>query len=250
MIIPGGRYSSLGRSAGFTLMEVLIAVTITAVIGLGVWQVINSVVTSRDRVNAVSEDFENLQKTMLFMERDLTQLINRPIRDMYGDFQPALSTREDAFVLALTRQGWRNPLGLRRSNLQRVAWEYTGTELRRRYWPTIDQGQDDNSRDLLMLDNVLSFDIRFLNSQLTWQDEWPADQELANLSPGARPILPMPRGIEITLEHERFGELVRTFALADFDVSQAQAAVNQQVEATGESDTDLEETQEQQSTDP
>lgn len=245
-MVAATRFPSPRRSAGFTLMEVLIAVTITAVIGLGVWQVITGVVTSRDRVNDVSGEFENLQKTMLFLERDLTQLINRPVRDLYGDFQPALTSREDAFVLALTRQGWRNPLGLRRSGLQRAAWEYTGTELRRRYWPTIDQGQEDNSRDLLMLEGVLSFDIRFLTSELTWQDEWPADQDLAGLSPGARPELPMPRGIEITLEHERFGELVRTFALADFDVAQAQAAVNQQLEAASESDTDNEENQEQQ----
>ncbi|GGC71097.1 type II secretion system protein J [Marinobacter halophilus] len=245
--MPAADYPSV-KCSGFTLMEVLIAVTITAFIGLGVWQVINSVVNSKDRVNQVAGEFENLQKTMLFLERDLTQLINRPVRDLYGDFQPALNSREDAFVLALTRQGWRNPLGLRRSGLQRVAWEYTGTELRRRYWPTVDQGQDDNSRDLLMLDGVLSFEIRFLTSEFTWQDQWPADQDLANLLPGARPILPMPRGIEVTLEHEKFGELVRTFALADFDVAEAQATVNRQIEASSESDTDNEEGQEQQDT--
>ncbi len=61
----------------------------------------------------------------------------------------------------LTRQGWRNPLGLRRSGLQRVGWEYTGTELRRRYWPVVDQGQEDESLDILMLDGVLEFEIRF-----------------------------------------------------------------------------------------
>src|SRR5690554_341499 len=239
-------YPSLRTSSGFTLMEVLIAVTITAVIGLGVWQVINGVVTARDRVNDVSGEFENLQKTMLLLERDLNQLVNRPVRDVYGDFQAALSSREDSFELVLTRQGWRNPLGLRRSGLQRVGWEYTGTELRRRYWPTVDRGQEDNSQDLLLLDNVVSLEIRFLNSQLNWQDDWPSDQDLASLSPGARPVLPMPRGIEITLEHELFGELVRTFALADFDLAQAQAVVNQQQEAPGGPDTDEEEAQEVQ----
>ena len=61
-------YSGLYTSSGFTLMEVLIAVTITAVIGLGVWQVINGVVTARDRVNDVSGEFENLQKTMLLQQ--------------------------------------------------------------------------------------------------------------------------------------------------------------------------------------
>jgi general secretion pathway protein J len=49
------------RQSGFTLIEVLIAITITAVIGLGIWQVISSVVLSRDRVDAVAEEFDGLQ---------------------------------------------------------------------------------------------------------------------------------------------------------------------------------------------
>lgn len=219
---------------GFTLLEVLIAVTITAVIGLGVWQVISGVVGSRDRVNELAEQFSGLQRSMLLLERDLLQVVNRPARDIYGDFKPALSSREDAFALLLTRQGWRNPLGIRRSGLQRVAWEYTGSELRRRYWPMVDQGQEENSRDLLLLEGVKRFDIRFLDDNRNWQPEWPTDEVLADLTPGSRPDIPLPLGIEITLEHERFGTLVRTFVLPDFDPAGAQGAINQANQMNGE----------------
>lgn len=229
---------------GFTLMEVLIAVTITAVIGLGVWQVLNGVVNSRDRVNEIAGQFDGLQKTMLLLERDLTQIVNRPARDVYGDFAPALTTRDETFALVLTRQGWRNPLGLRRSSLQRVAWEFTGSELHRRYWPVVDQGQEDESRDVLLLDNVLEFEIRFIDEDGNRQDQWPGDEALASLSPGARPDIPLPKGMEVTLEHERFGELVRTFTLPDFDPTQAQGVVNQQLESA-ENDSDEQESSEQ-----
>lgn len=103
--LPNGLY----RERGFTLMEVLIAVTITAVIGLGVWQVINGVVRSRDRVDEVADQFDGLQRAMLLLERDITQIVNRSARDVYGDYQPALTTRQEGFALVLTRQGWRNP---------------------------------------------------------------------------------------------------------------------------------------------
>lgn len=221
---------SLGRQQGFTLMEVLIAVTITAVIGLGIWQVIHSVVNARDRVNQMAEQFDELQKAMLLLERDVTQIVNRPARDIYGDFQPALTTREEGYAFMLTRQGWRNPLGLRRSRLQRVAWEYTGNELRRHYWPVLDQGQADAARDVLLTENVLIFDVRFLNSRGNWQEQWPTDDALSELEPGEIPETPLPRGIQVRLEHEQFGELTRTFSLPDFNSSRAQELINRQQE--------------------
>ncbi|MBU2955974.1 type II secretion system minor pseudopilin GspJ [Marinobacter sp. F3R08] len=242
------RKHSQNQQRGFTLLEVLIAVTITAVIGLGVWQVISGVVTSRDRVNELSEQFDGLQRAMLLMERDLMQVVNRPARDIYGDFQPALSSREEDFSLLLTRQGWRNPLGIRRSGLQRVGWEYTGSELRRRYWPMVDQGQEDDSRDVLLLEDVKSLEVRFLDSNRSWQSEWPTDEVMAGLTSGSRPDIPLPLGIEVTFEHERFGTLVRTFALPDFDPAIAQGVLNQVNEAASEADEeDSEEASEEQS---
>ncbi len=41
---------------------------------------------SRDRVNEVAEQFDNIQRTMLLLERDITQVVNRSARDIYGDF--------------------------------------------------------------------------------------------------------------------------------------------------------------------
>lgn len=234
------------RQRGFTLLEVLIAITITAVIGLGVWQVMNGVITARDRVNDVAEEFNGLQKAFLLMERDIGQVVNRPARDVYGDFEPALTNQGEEFDLKLTRQGWRNPLGTRRSNMQRAAYEYTGSELRRRYWVSVDQGQEDNSRDQLLLEDVTAFEIRFLDSERNWVDQWPTDEAMANLSPGARPDIPLPLGIEITLEHERFGELVRVFALPDFDAGEAQGVVNQSNEQVTPPEGEEEEGQQEQ----
>lgn len=231
---------------GFTLMEMLIAVTITAVIGLGVWQVLGNVIASRDRVDEVADQFAELQRTMLLLERDITQIVNRPSRDIYGDFEPALTSRSDAFALMLTRQGWRNPLGTRRSSLQRVAWEHTGEDLRRRHWIAVDQGQEENSRDRVVLPGVTDFDIRFLDRERVWQDDWPDDSTMANLNPASRPDGGLPVGMEVTITHRRFGEMVRTFSLPDFDITGAQGGIN----AANESQTDEEEAPPDQADEP
>lgn len=225
------------RSArGFTLLEVLIAIGITAVIGLGVWQVLSGIIQSRDRVDELAVQFEALQRTMLFLERDITQIVNRPARDIYGDYNFALTSRENDFALLLTRQGWRNPLGIRRSNLQRVGWEYTGDTLRRRYWLSVDQGQEDESRDPVMLENVTDFRVRFLNNQQVWQDDWPEDDSIASQTLGAKPEISLPRGLEIIIEHDRFGTLTRSFLLPDFDLAAAQNQVNAALAAPEEED--------------
>lgn len=234
---------------GFTLLEVLIAIGITAVIGLGVWQVLSSIVQSRDRVDELATQFDGLQRTMLFLERDITQAVNRPARDIYGDYGFALTSRENDFSLLLTRQGWRNPLGIRRSNLQRVGWEYTGDSIRRRYWVSVDQGQEDESREALMLENVNDFRVRFLDERREWRDNWPDEDSMASQSLGAKPDISFPLGMEVVIEHERFGTLTRTFPLPDFDSDAAQ----NQVSATAtdpEADEDETENEEQTEGEP
>lgn len=203
---------------GFTLMEVLIAVSITAVIGLGVWQVISGIVMSRDRVDEVAEEFSEVQRAFLLLERDLHQIVNRPIRNIYGDFEPALSNRDEALVLELTRQGWRNPLGHKRSELQRSAYELVGENLHRRYWVRVDRGQEESSRDQLVLSDVTAIDIRFMDRERNWQDNWPGDNvETPPAGSDQAPQIPLPLAIELTVSHRRFGDLSRIFTLPDFD---------------------------------
>lgn len=230
----------VSHQRGFTLMEVLIAVSITAVIGLGVWQVMSSVIMSRDRVDAVSEEFEGVQKTFLLLERDLRQVVSRPVRNIYGDYEPALSSQGEEFELMVTHQGWRNPLGKQRSELQRSAWEYTGDEVRRRYWTMLDQPQEEDSRDQLLLSDVTAFDVRFLDENRTWQDSWPPPNQGIPSGPGA-PIIPLPLAVEVSLEHERFGELSRLFLMPDFDVTQVQTNITQSGQQGDEEEGDSDE---------
>jgi general secretion pathway protein J len=222
---------------GFTLMEMLIAIAITAMIGLGVWQVLNGVINARDRVNDVADEFAALQRTMLLFERDMNQVINRPARDIYGDVQPALTNRSKPFNLLFTRQGWRNPLGQRRSELQRVAWEYNGNALVRSYWPALDQGQEDNRRQAQVLDGLKTFKLRFLDSNRQWQDNWPVQEPSAGAKAPA-----LPAGLELTIEHDRFGTLERLFVLTDFDAGKAQASLSRRVESGSNDSTAVNET--------
>lgn len=65
------------------------------------------------------------------------------------------------------------------------------------------------------------------------------------MTPGTRPDIPLPLGIEVTIEHERFGELVRTFTLPDFDNDVAQGVVNSVNDAADDQDDDQQQDQDQ-----
>ncbi|WP_068642059.1 type II secretion system minor pseudopilin GspJ, partial [Oleiphilus sp. HI0132] len=100
---------ALASQQGFTLLEVLIAIGITALIGLGAWQVLNSAITSSDRTQVHLEELNQIQKAMLIVKRDLSQVIGRSIRDEYGDYQNALDSSSDFYKIQFSRVGWRNP---------------------------------------------------------------------------------------------------------------------------------------------
>ena len=115
-------YRSRRRHYGFTLLEVLIAVSIFSIIGLSAHHVLQLVISSGAGAAANSEALSRLQRAMFLISNDLEQVIDRPVRDGRREWTDALVADHDAYLLEFTRQGWRNPLQLPRSNLQRVAY--------------------------------------------------------------------------------------------------------------------------------
>lgn len=228
------------HQSGFTLLEILIAVLITGMLGLGIWQVMNGLMASREAVDRVSGEFEKVHRTIMLLERDLFQSLDRAVKDGFGDSRPAMSSLEQGADLTLTRQGWRNPLGERRSELQRVAWSFDDIDqtLTRRYWTVLDQAQTSEPREQRLLERVLAVEVRFLSRDNEWLDNWPAGNNNATgsteLDADGNPVdevaVPpsggMPRAVEFTLEHERFGLISRLVDLGGFNAEQER--MNQQ----------------------
>ncbi len=212
--------------SGFTLLEILVAVFITGMLALGVWQVMNILIASRDGIDRVSSEFQQVQRTIMMFERDIFHAIDRSVRDGFGDRQPAMSSRANNADLVLTRQGWRNPLGERRSELQRVSWEYNDLdhELMRRYWVVVDRAQDTDEREQVLLEGVESVELRFRDRNESWIDNWPAEEPRTG-DDQAMQQAGLPTAVEMTLEHERFGTIRRVVDLGGFDLQMMQGTV-------------------------
>ncbi|MEH6556963.1 MAG: type II secretion system minor pseudopilin GspJ [Oceanicoccus sp.] len=109
--------------AGLTLLEVLIALSIFSLIGVASYRVLNTTITSQ-RIGAVlSAELSAVQKTMLIVDRDLQQVVPRPIRTTTAQMANYLLVNNENYPLELTRGGRRNPLELPRSSMIRIAYD-------------------------------------------------------------------------------------------------------------------------------
>jgi general secretion pathway protein J len=83
---------------GFTLLEVLIAVTITAIIGVGASQLLISGADTKQGLAVRSIEIKNLQRMDLFMRKDFSQIAGRQANDIYGDLSLAVTSEGDNLI--------------------------------------------------------------------------------------------------------------------------------------------------------
>jgi len=124
---------------GFTLLELVVAIAVFAVIAAMAYAGLRSILDSRQQVDAALDRLAELQRAVELLSDDLRQIVPRTVRDNQGADEAALRVLHGrASRLLFTRAGHANPLGLPRSSLQRIAYDLEGqTLVRRAYRPWI-----------------------------------------------------------------------------------------------------------------
>jgi general secretion pathway protein J len=199
---------------GFTLLELLVAMFIAAVIFAMGYGAINQGVKSRIELQEQQAKLLELQSAMRVIEQDFVQLAPRPVRQPVGnDYYPALMTSSTTMsanatqpIVALTRAGWSNPAGLRRPALQRVAYYFDKGTLVRDYYPVLDATQSSKPVRRELLTHLKAVGIRFYSQGQNWGTQWPLSQRPDDYE--SRPI-----AVEITFETENWGKIVRLIEL-------------------------------------
>lgn len=203
------------RARGFTLLEMLVAVAIFAILAalaFGGWI---AVMQQYDATHAMQARLQEIRRAVTLLERDLFQIENRPIREAFqGDVLPALRGGvNDLLPIEFTRGGWRNPARVVRSSLQRIAWQWEDGTLYRLHWQVLDQAQDSEPVRLEVLSEVEEFALRFLDANGAWHEQWPP---IDSLSPSALPgEEKLPIAIEFVIELEDAGRIRRLVELPD-----------------------------------
>lgn len=205
---------------GFTLMELLIAITIFAIIGLASYHVLNTVSDTQQAMDERSSSLRQLQKAAVIIKKDFLQIQNRSIRSEYGDTLPSLTTT-GFYPIELSHIGWRNPAGLARSEVQRVAYEIKDHQLIRYYWNVLDRAQDSKPFTQILLNGVDEIKFRFLDVKKQWHDNWPLSTNVNDEE--QKKIAALPIAIEIVIKTTLYGELRWLYVVGDADDAQINA---------------------------
>lgn len=191
--------------AGFTLLEMLIAIAIFAMIGLAANAVLSTVLTNDEVTKNFSVRLKALQQGFGAIERDLGQMVARTPRLLEGGrgntvFQTGNDILEsESEALVFYRLGWLNPDGLLpRGSLQSVAYVVREGRLERWYFPYPEPEFGAEPLKTVIIDKVLSVEYSFFMG-----DKWERKVEATKL----------PKAIAMEIEIEGLGKIQRKFML-------------------------------------
>lgn len=201
---------------GLTLVELLVALLVFSFVASAAVLALRLGVEARDQLELADDRLSQFEIARLMLKDDLAQLVNRPVRDEFGDTSGAMFRGGEVLrlrnpvegerrLMAFVRAGWANPGATApRSSLQYVEYLEKDGALVRRIRPFLDDARDQPEFDRVLIDGVSGITVSFLQGNargaLDWADRWPP-------AAGA----PAPEAIALDVTDPRFGEVRQMF---------------------------------------
>lgn len=180
------------RAAGFTLVELLVALAIFALLSAFAYRGLNAMLESREALERESRKWRDLAVFVGRLERDLAAVLNRNATGASGTVLAPVSSALEAGAsregLALTRSGTplqENALAAP----QRIAYRLHEGRIERLSWAGLDAAPRDEPVAVPVLAGVGALGVRFLDPRGEWRAQWGL--------PGSGEALPL--AVEVTL---------------------------------------------------
>ncbi len=127
------------REQGFTLLEILVALAVFAVMSMMAYAGLSAILGANEATKPRAEQLAQLQTAWYLFNEDLSQVVDRPIRDELGSTEPAFSSGRGDELLVFTRRipAWTSHAA--HNTLQRVSYRFETGSLYRYAWALVDR---------------------------------------------------------------------------------------------------------------
>lgn len=188
-----------------TLIELVVAMALFALVAVMGTQALNGVLKSRDRLTGLSAQTAELDRTLTLMRRDLAAALPIPFHAPGGRPESVLAVAWPGPRLGISVGGRAGPATPDFTGFHRVEWIFDDSENRllRRVWPVLQPASDrERGPAVPMLNGVSGFDVRTFDRDSGWRSwrDVPPDRISTRL----------PDAVEVTVSTDRFGK-VRLF---------------------------------------
>ncbi|WP_428630616.1 type II secretion system minor pseudopilin GspJ [Sphingopyxis sp.] len=189
----------MNEERGFTLIEMLVALSLFAAIAAMGVGLLRSSVDTQDAVQGRLKAMGGVNRLRAVMANDLAQAVQRPTRGAAGEAVPAFIGSANGFAFVHAGAGSLDGNG--RPNVERVAYALVGGEWRRSTQPMLD-GTALGAGDRL-LSEIAAVAVRYRDQAGAWGENWTSE-------PGDR----LPRAVEVRLSRTGREALTMLFLTA------------------------------------
>ncbi|MFL2554596.1 MAG: type II secretion system minor pseudopilin GspJ [Candidatus Rariloculaceae bacterium] len=194
------------QDLGFTLVELLVAMAIVAVIGIMALTGLSTVIQQQSIAQERSGRWREIQFAMRVISQDLAQIHPRPTREEFGEaWIGSVNANPNTYALEFTRGGWANPAVLPRGSVLRVAYDAEDNTLIRFNWSVMDRTAVTPPIRTVLLTGVEEISVRLIDINGEAHLEWPP----ATMS-GMDALIARPRAVEFRINLEDFGWIWRS----------------------------------------
>jgi general secretion pathway protein J len=191
---------------GFTLLELLVATAVLALLGALSFRGLDSILEAEARVQAESRRWSDLSLFLAQLGEDMSMAVERAGRDGAGRSSPALLLRDatrgredaDEPPLALTRLGLGEGAAAQ-SAPRRIGYRLRDGRLEYLVWPALDAAPVNEPAVYEILDGISELHWQALDVDGRWVPEWP----------GTRSPHALPRAVVLRMVLAEGGEVSR-----------------------------------------